>query len=222
MARDGTRGSSSGLDHPFRKARDRIILAVREGLFPSVAVGVATGGEIAWQEGFGWADRERRASATSNTIYSLASVTKPLTATGIMVLAQRGLVDLDRPINDYLGEAKVKAWVGSDRQATVRRVANHSSGLPVHYHIFYGQSPPPMEETIRRYGNLVAAPGERYQYSNLGYGLLGHVISRVSGRDYADFMNAEVFRPLGMSRTSVGIDAERAQLAKQQTMELRG
>jgi hypothetical protein len=60
-----------------------------------------------------------------------------------------------------------------------------------------------MDETIRRYGNLVTAPGERYQYSNLGYGLLGYVISRVSGKSYADFMCHEVFIPLGMNRTSV-------------------
>ena len=62
-----------------------------------------------------------------------------------------------------------------------------------------------MDETIRRYGNLVTVPGERYQYSNLGYGLLGYVISRVSGKSYADFMREEVFVQLGMDRTSVHV-----------------
>ena len=62
-----------------------------------------------------------------------------------------------------------------------------------------------MEETIHRYGNLVTAPGERYQYSNLGYGLLGDVISRTSGVSYADFLREEVFVPLGMDHTEVHI-----------------
>jgi hypothetical protein len=62
-----------------------------------------------------------------------------------------------------------------------------------------------MDETIRRYGNLVTAPGERYRYSNIGYGILDYVISRISGKSYADFMREEVFLPLGMTRTSVHI-----------------
>jgi hypothetical protein len=123
-----------------------------------------------------------------------------------MILAERGDLDLDRPINDYLGDAKLKERVGGSGEATVRMVANHSSGLPLHYQFFYEDEPyrpPPMDETIRRYGNLVTAPGERYQYSNLGYGVLDHVISRVSGKRYIDFMREEVFVPLGMTHTSV-------------------
>ncbi len=62
-----------------------------------------------------------------------------------------------------------------------------------------------MDETIHRYGNLVTKPGERYQYSNLGYGLLGFVISRASGQSYAEFMREQVFRPLGMDNTLVHV-----------------
>jgi len=64
-----------------------------------------------------------------------------------------------------------------------------------------------MDETIRRYGNLVTAPGERYQYSNLGYGILDYIISRISGRSYEDFMRTEVFLPLDMTHSSVHIDS---------------
>jgi CubicO group peptidase (beta-lactamase class C family) len=125
-----------------------------------------------------------------------------------MILVERGLIDLDRPVNDYLGDAKLQAWVGDAAGATVRRVASHTAGLPLHSQHFYDDEshrPPPPDETIRRYGNLVTAPGERYQYSNLGYGLLGHVISRVSGQGYADFMREEVFVPLKMDHTSVHV-----------------
>ena len=175
---------------------------------PSLAVAVARKGEIIWEEGFGWANREDHIPATPHTLYSLASISKPITATGLMVLKERGLIDLERSINDYLGEAKLKAWIGSADDATVRRVANHSAGLPLHYQFFYEDEPyvrPSMDETIKRYGNLVTPPGEKYQYSNLGYGLLDYVISRLSGKSYTDFMREEVFIPLNMTRASVGI-----------------
>jgi CubicO group peptidase (beta-lactamase class C family) len=98
--------------------------------------------------------------------------------------------------------------VGNPTDATVRRVANHTAGLPLHYQFFYEDEPyraPSRDETIRRYGNCVTEPGERFQYSNLGYGILDHVIARVSSRSYADFMREEVFLPLGLTHTSVDI-----------------
>jgi len=180
---------------------------VRDAL-PSMAVAVAGGGEVLWEEGFGWADREGRVPATEHTLYPLASISKPITATALMVLRARGALDLDRPVNDSLGEARIRARVGDAAGATVRRVANHTSGLPNLYQTFYADEPdrpPAMDETIRRYGYLLSPPGERFHYSNLGYGLLGHVISRTSGMDYADFVRREVFLPLGMTRASVGI-----------------
>jgi CubicO group peptidase (beta-lactamase class C family) len=179
-----------------------------ERSLPSIAVAVARDGQIIWEEAFGWADRENRVPATPHTIYSLASISKPVTATGLMVLKERGRIDLDRPINEYLGESKINVRVGNPAEATVRRVANHTSGLPVHTHFFFADELhrlPSRDETIRRYGNCVTAPGERYQYSNLGYGILDYVIARVSGRTYADFMREEVFLPLGLTHTSVNI-----------------
>jgi CubicO group peptidase (beta-lactamase class C family) len=192
----------------FAAVRDLIHRRMVSETIPSVAVAVARDGQFLWEEGFGWADREKRLPATEHTMYSLASISKPITATGLMVLQQRGKVDLDRPINDYLGEAKLRAWVGDAREATVRRVANHTSGLPLHYQFFYEDEPyrrPAMDETIRRYGILVRPPGEQYYYSNLGYGILDYVIARQSGKRYGDFMREEVFLPLGMTRASVDI-----------------
>ena len=194
--------------HVFSDVRSLIRAKLVELGGPSLAVAVAQHGDIRWEEGFGWADRAERRPADEHTPYSLASISKPITATGLMVLKERGKLDLDLPINQYLGEAKVKAWIGNADDATVRRVANHSSGLPLHYHFFYDDEPyprPPMDETIRRYGHLIAVPGERYQYANLGYGLLDYVISRISGQTYSDYMRSEVFVPLGMIRTSVNI-----------------
>ena len=191
----------------FEPVRNSIRGHLAKGV-PSIAVAVARDGKILWEEGFGWADRESRVEATAHTMYSLASISKPILATGLMVLRERGRIDLDRPINDYLGDAKLKLRLGKQADVTVRRVANHSSGLPLHYHFFYRDEPyrpPAMDETIRRYGNIVTMPGEKYQYSNLGYGVLDYVISRASGSSYADFMRQQVFLPLGLDRMSVGI-----------------
>ena len=195
-------------DHPFADVRAFIQTQLVETGVPSLAVAVSRDGEIIWEEGFGWASREDRVPATPHTLYALASISKPLTATGLMTLVEKGRVDLDRPIDEYLGDVKLEARCGKGEEATVRRVANHSAGLPLHYQFFYVDepyAPPAMDETIRRYGNLVAPPGERFCYANLGYGLLDYVITRVSGRSFADFMRAEVFVPLGLTRASVGV-----------------
>jgi len=192
----------------FDSVREFIKQQLTERSLPSIAVAVARDGQIIWEEAFGWADRENRVPATPHTIYSLASISKPVTATGLMVLKERGRIDLDRPINEYLGAAKITVRVGNPAEATVRRVANHTSGLPVHNHFFFANELhrlPSRDETIRRYGNCVTVPGERYMYTNLGYGILDYVIERVSGRSYVDFMREEVFLPLGMTHTSVDI-----------------
>jgi CubicO group peptidase (beta-lactamase class C family) len=196
---------------PFDRVRTFIQRQMVDRQIPSVAVAVARDGRIIWEEAFGWADRENRIPATPHTLYSLASISKPITATGLMILKERGAIDLDRPINDYLGDGKINVRVGNPRDATVRRVANHTSGLPLHYQFFYQDEEyraPSRDETIRRYGNSITAPGEKHQYSNLGYGILDYVISRLSGKSYAEFMRSEVFVPLGLTHTSVDLTPE--------------
>lgn len=192
----------------FDTVRAAIREQIREKSVPSVAVAVIKEGIIVWEEGFGWADREKRIPADANTLYSLASISKPITATGLMTLVQAGKIELDRPVNDYLGGSRLTARVGYAQDATVRRVAGHTAGLPVHYQFFYEDEAvarPPMDYTIQKYGNLVTLPGEKYQYSNLGYGILDEIISRISGASYADYMSREVFVPLGLTRTSVDL-----------------
>ncbi|MCP4725352.1 MAG: beta-lactamase family protein [bacterium] len=192
----------------FEEVSEKITRVMKEINVPSISVAVARDGSIIWEEAFGWADKEKEIPADENTLYSLASISKPITATGLMILVEQNMIDLDMPVNYYLGDVKVNARVGDADQATVRRVLSHTAGLPLHYHFFYideSYEKPPMDETIRRYGNLVTAPGERYQYSNLGFGILDYVISRVSKKSYIDFMKEKVFEPLGMTRTSVDI-----------------
>jgi CubicO group peptidase (beta-lactamase class C family) len=193
----------------FSGVRQHIQQEMLKSCTPSVTVAVARHGEILWEEGFGWANRERRIPATEHTMYSLASTSKPFTATGVMKLVEQGKIDLDKPVNNYLApDSQVKVWIGNPEDVTVRKIANHTSGLPRHEHFFSASEicrKPPMEESIRRYANIVTLPGERYRYSNIGYGIMDHLIERLSGMSFADFMRREFFMPLGMTRSSVDI-----------------
>ncbi len=193
----------------FDPVRSLIAETIREHGLASVAIAAAQDGEIVWEEAFGWADEENQIAATPNSIYALASISKSFTATGLMVLVERGLIDLDRPVNDYLGDAKLVSHVGDPAEATVRRVLLHTAGLPLHYNIFFEGElvrPPEQDESIRRYGMIVDQPGREFVYSNFGYGVLDRVISNVAGMSYPEFMKAEVFEPLGLTHTSVFLD----------------
>ncbi|MBL8267497.1 serine hydrolase domain-containing protein [Steroidobacter sp.] len=187
---------------------DDVRAAIRkeiDGGVASVAVAVAQNGKIVWEQGFGIANKETGRQADPSTMYVLASVSKPITSTGMMRLVDGGRMQLDAPINDYLGDAKLVAIVGDIRDATVRRIANHSSGLPEHamsFHLDEPYSAPPADQTIRRYGHIVAPPGTRWKYSNFGYGVLETAIARTSGQSFGDYMREEVFLPLGMKRSS--------------------
>jgi CubicO group peptidase (beta-lactamase class C family) len=201
------RAFSIGTTDPrFEPVRAIIADVMAEQNAPSIAVAVAHRGNIIWQEGFGWADIEQQIPATAHTAYSLASISKPITATALMILVERGTVNLDQPINNYLGTQKVLARVGDVREATVRRVLNHTAGLPTHYNFYYEDEilpRPSMTESIRRYGVLTRPPGEMYVYSNFGFGLLEEVIQQVSGQSYSDFLRTELFAPLSLKESAV-------------------
>jgi CubicO group peptidase (beta-lactamase class C family) len=192
-------------DPRFDAVRDTIRAVMDAGSVPSISVAIARGDRILWEESFGWADKERQVRATPHTMYSLASISKPITATGLMILVERGRIDLDQPANRYLGPAALRAFEGSADSATVRRLLTHTAGLPLHYQFFYAGGAPvhSMDTAIARYGVLVYPPGERYFYSNLGYGILDHIIARSSGTSYAEFMRREVFGPLGLAEMTV-------------------
>lgn len=194
----------------LKKMRSRIEAILDSTKVTSIAVAVAVNGKIVWEEGFGWTNREENVKATQHTMYHLASISKSFTATGLMVLVERGLIDLNRPANDYLGKAKLTALAGNADDASLKRILFHTAGLPMYWNIIeLGKSSqlPDRDTSINRYGILVTAPGETYRYSNFGYGILDHIITLVSGSDYADFMDREVFEPLGLTRTSVLADS---------------
>lgn len=194
----------------FKDIRQKVISDVENGTIPSVSISVAKDGKVVWQEAFGWSDKTEKQAATPATIYSLASLTKPLTATGIMVLAEKGEIDLNESIEKYISPLTLKSYVYDSKKATVKHLLNHTSGLPTHFNYFYADeeaSPPSFKETLDRYGFIVNEPGISFKYSNLGYGLLGFAISKISQMPFSSFMEKEVFIPLGMNRTTFNIES---------------
>ena len=130
----------------------------------------------------------------ADTLYCIASVSKPLTAFGVLLLADEGRIDLDAPAERVLQELP-EAW----RFITVRQFLCHVSGIP------RGLLQPTWEEALFAAGRRpVDMAGERQRYNNFNYAVAGKLIERASGQSYAAFMKARVFEPLGMMRTQVG------------------
>jgi CubicO group peptidase (beta-lactamase class C family) len=195
----------------FSEVRKLIKAEMAARSIPSLSVAVVRRGEIIWEEAFGFADREKGVAANQQTMYYTASVTKAFTATAIMMLHERKQLDLDHPINDYIKPMRVTSPLWNPNEATVRSVATHMAGLTTFGRNCYEDQRGckiSAEETIGRYGILFWRPGDHFDYSNLGYGILGEAVSRVSGKSYADFLRDEVFLPLGMSHASLGISPD--------------
>ena len=175
---------------------------------PSIAVAVAQNGRIVWQDAIGFADRENRIRATPDTPYPVASVTKSSTAAALLLLEKRHQINLDQPVNDYLWPAKLTSPWWDPRTATVRDVMQHRAGLTTFFNSCRKDCRHrieicrfPINETIRRYGTIFWKPETKFDYSNLGYGLLGEVISR-TGR--SDYVRREIFRAWGMTHSDIG------------------
>lgn len=179
--------------------RGYVVSKIEAGIVPSLVVQVTRQGRPVWAEAFGFADLERRRPATLDSIYKIASVSKPFTVSALMTLVDQGRIDFDAPANRYLRGAKLRAFRGSPEAITLRRLANHSSGLPVHEILFYdGAARLSPAETVARYGFAAWTPGRRFDYSNLGTAILGFVSADVTNGSWPDFMRQALFDPLDL------------------------
>ena len=191
---------------------DRVPTLLNRYDVPGVTVAVITDGEVSWANAYGDADRETNRQMTPDTLCRPQSITKSITAWGVMVLVERNEVDLDTPVSEYIPTAKLPdsdAW----DEVTVRRLLSHTAGLPEGIYTNYrpGSSIPSLEEAVR--GNAGAPParpedppGTTFRYSNPGYVLLELLVEEVTGQDYAQHMETTVFEPLGMDTATFDLD----------------
>ncbi len=172
---------------------------------PGLALAIVHDRQLLHARGFGVTSVEDNGlPVTPHTLFAIGSVTKPLVAIAIMRLVEAGALDLDKPIKTYL------PWFAlSDPHAadvvTLRMLLSHTAGLPTSYDPFGRRSPKDLEGYIRdvvpKY-RLVAPPGRVFSYSNVGFGVAGYVAAHVAGMDFPTLMQALVFDPLAMTRTT--------------------
>lgn len=142
----------------FDPVREKIQFYITDEQIPSISIAVVRDDKILWEEGFGWADREKKVPANPRTPYMLASASKPIAATAVMVAQQRELLSLDEPVNKFLREAKLRTQLGDASKITVRDVLMHRSGLPNYAQVFYVDDfdkAPTMEALIRQNGTTM-------------------------------------------------------------------
>jgi serine beta-lactamase-like protein LACTB, mitochondrial len=173
---------------------------------PGVSVAVSHGPTVQWANGYGLADIEQFVPAKADTVYRLASVSKPITAVAVMQLIERGRLSLDDTVGKWLPDAP-SAW----RPITVEQLLTHQSGIR-HYTATEDESG---NANVKHYASLRDAlaifsgdpllhqPGAKMTYSTYAYTLLGVVIEAASGQDYVTFVTKNIFEPAAMRQSRV-------------------
>ena len=161
--------------------------------------------DFLWKKGFGYADMEHKIPAKPDTLYRLASISKPVTAVGILRLMEEGKLNLDDEVQKYVPYFPRKRW-----PVTIRHLLGHLSGIS-HYRNYdeegHFKTNFTTEESIGVFKDwgLEAEPGTKYIYTTYGFNLLGAVIEGASGKSYAEYMRENVWKPLGMNSTRMDI-----------------
>jgi CubicO group peptidase (beta-lactamase class C family) len=173
---------------------------------PGAAVMVISNGRIVHQKGYGLADVETRRPITAQTTFDLASASKQFTAMAVMMLAERGQLSYSDTLSKFYPEFPPYA-----SRITVRHLLTHTSGIPDYMDVFRKRrggvnADPTSRDVIALLARMPEAhfvAGDKYEYSNSGYVVLGQIVENVSGLSFPAFMTANVFRPLGMGSTIV-------------------
>ena len=176
---------------------------------PGIVVGVVAGDELVWARGFGMADRGAGRPMAPETRFRMASHSKLFTATAIMQLREEGRIRLDDPVSEYLSWFEVHAAASDDPPITIEHLLTHASGLPREAGPHWSDYDFPTDAELR---NLMPdrraafSPEVRWKYSNLAYTIAGMVVEQVSGMTWAEYLQVNIFDPLGMSASSVDME----------------
>ena len=175
------------------------------------SIAIVDNGEIVYATGYGFSDLENKRKADANTIYGIGSITKTFTALSIMQLQEQKKLMVTNSIKDYLTDLKIENPFNDGNQIYINDILSHTSGLPSDIaNGFFVDNPPTISWVIKELNKQRLISPRRYisAYSNVGYGLLGEVISRVSGLSYGDYLRQNIFTPLNMTSSSIGYELD--------------
>jgi len=170
-----------------------------------LAIGIVKDNEIVYAKGFGVKNIETKEPITTKSLFHMASVSKPFSATAIMQFVEQGKVDLDDPVVKYLPYFKLDDE--RYKEITIRQMLGHISGMPdvSNYH---WDKPEYDDGALERYvrsladEKLIAAPGERFSYSNMAFEVLGDVIAKISEESFEDYVKKNILDPLEMHEST--------------------
>jgi CubicO group peptidase (beta-lactamase class C family) len=189
----------------FHKLEQQIEATIRAVRVPGMALAVVQGQEVVYVRGFGVTSVEDSSlPITPQTLFPIGSITKPLTGTAVMRLAQSGLLDLDRPIAAYVPGLQFSR-PGAAGEITLRMLLSHTAGLPSDYRPFGYRGAAGLEQYVReevsRYP-FVAPPGTLYAYSGPGVSVAGYILEAVTGKYFTEVAQELLFDPLEMKRST--------------------
>ena len=173
---------------------------------PGLAVGVLIDSQVVYRAGFGTTRMGGGQPVTPNTLFHMASITKPFVATAVVQLSTAGKVDLDAPVTRYVPYFRMKDPRAS--AITVRQLLTHTAGMP-DVTDYRWNHPEYDEQSLERYirgladSGLIAAPGERWQYSNIGFELLADLVANVSGESFEGYVQKRILTPLAMRKSTL-------------------
>lgn len=183
---------------------------------PGACIALVRNGEMTWTGAYGDADRENGQEMTANAVFRAASITKSITAWGVMHLVERGEIERDDPIEDHVTRWELPEASFDTEEVTVQRLLSHTSGLQIgsaddDERYTPEEDVPAPEDVLSGAWRGSAAPFERapgsgFNYLNAGYALLELLIEEVTGRNYEAYMEAEILNPLGMDDTTFSWD----------------
>jgi len=173
--------------------------------FPGLAFGLVVDGKLLVSGGQGFSEIATSRKATPQSLFRIASMSKSVTAMGILALRKEGKLKLDDPAYLYIPELKNMPSLTKDAPAiTVRHLLTHMAGFPEDNPWGDRQLDTKDEDLIALISKGISfsnVPGVTYEYSNLGFAMLGKIISNVSGKPYQQYINEVIFKPLGMNNT---------------------
>jgi CubicO group peptidase (beta-lactamase class C family) len=203
--------SAEGMSQAQMERASSLIQAeVESGRMGAAALLVARHGRVVLHRGFGQLSAAPDAPVVRpDSVFLLASITKPVTACALMLLVERGQVSLGDPVNHYLPE-----FTGGERdKVLVRDLLRHTSGLPdmLPENIDLRRAHAPLSEFVRHTITtpLLFPPGSEFRYQSMGVLLAAEIVERLSGTRLRDFEKREIFDPLGMKDSSLGLGGRR-------------